>query len=173
MDFYNCCKIFLDVHCIFRDRQRALFDNCCQNTVYVLQQMLYICTRLGWRVFQLTYMLCKIKICFSIDLYMYKLQMVKGNLQIFPSGKMSFLKNFERLYSTSSQMLRDSINTIYISFNLLATYTSAYLMLMGLSGINISIIVVVVVTVIIIWKTVLSLSFYFCVISNLLVTWSG
>ena len=72
-------------------------------------------------------------------------------------------------------MLRDSINTIYISFNLLATYTSAYLMLMGLSCINISIIVVVVVvvTVIIIWKTVLSLSFYFCVISNLLVTWSG
>ena len=173
MDFYNCCKIFFDVHCIFRDKQRALFDNCCQNTVYVLQQMLYICTRLGWRVFQLTYMLCKIKICFSIDLQMDKLQMVKGNLQIFPSGKMSFLKNFERLYSTSSQMLRDSINTIYISFNLLATYTSAYLMLMVLSGINISIIVVVVVTVIIIWKTVLSLSFYFCVISNLLVTWGG
>ena len=84
------------------------------------------CTRLGWRVFQLTYMLCKIRMCFSIDLYMDKLQMVKGNLQIFPSGKMSFLKNFERLYSTSSQMLRDSINTIYISFNLLATYTSAY-----------------------------------------------
>ena len=173
MDFYNCCKIFFDVHCIFRDKQRALFDNCCQNTVYILQQMLYICTRLGWRVFQLTYMLCKIKICFSIDLYMYKLQMVKGNLQIFPSGKMSFLKNFERLYSTSSQMLRDSMNTIYISFNLLATYTSAYLMLMGLSCINSSIIVVVVVTVIIIWKTVLSLSFYFCVISNLLVTWGG
>ena len=70
-------------------------------------------------------------------------------------------------------MLRDSMNTIYISFNLLATYTSAYLMLMGLSFINISIIVVVVVTVIIIWKTVLSLSFYFCVISNLLVTWGG
>ena len=60
------------------------------------------CTRLGWRVFQRTYMLCKIKIYFSIDLYMDKLYMVKGNLQIFSSGKMSFLKNFERLCSASS-----------------------------------------------------------------------
>ena len=130
------------------------------------------CTRLGWRVFQLTYMLCKIKMCFSIDLYTDKLQMVKRNLQIFPSGKMSFLKNFERLYSTSSQMLRDSINIIYISFNLLATYTSAY----HADGV-------------ILYKyqyycccccycyyymeNCFEFDFYFCVISNLLVTWGG
>ena len=133
MDFYNCCKIFFDVHCIFVIyRAHSLITVVKIQCTYCSR----CCTRLGWRVFQLTYMLCKIKICFSIDLYMDKLQMVKGNLQIFPSGKMSFLKNFERLCSALSQMLRDSINTILF----LLTYwllIPVLITLMGLSCIKI------------------------------------